>query len=400
MVPNDLPHDEHPKLTPDQDAAARGANQRGGPDAHRPLPTELPQVDPAFHPSNTRERVDRRLAEDKPRHRTQTLFPYLLVRAVAGDTGGGRPLWPSTPCWESCDIHLLPEAVAKFDFGKTVLKPVAGETYRIFVHAWNLGRFAAYGARVKTWWAEPGFFNGTPDPRYQPHFIGGAYFDWGDRDSPDSHGLVEISPAWTVSMNHDAHECLLVAVECATDPWDGVLDANTHRHVAQRNLDLVAGGASVAPMIELLGGLVSAEDTELVVTTGRVSRASFVGAHERGLSEHVEPPAGWNHGGVVLGQEVQPLLAVRPGRAGARVFDLQRTARLPLPRRLLGAGAPVGGPIGQALPGLIQQALGAADLSAASVCAALGAPHAPGVLRLALTDSGGRTGGYSIVVAP
>jgi hypothetical protein len=31
------------------------------------------------------------------------------------------------------------------------LHPVAGQTYRIFVHVWNLGRFAAFGARLRAW---------------------------------------------------------------------------------------------------------------------------------------------------------------------------------------------------------------------------------------------------------
>ena len=59
--------------------------------------------------------------EDRPRHRTQTLFPYLFIRAVPGDRGK-RPLWEPTPFWESCDIHLLPVEAAKFDFSKTVLQ--------------------------------------------------------------------------------------------------------------------------------------------------------------------------------------------------------------------------------------------------------------------------------------
>ena len=90
-------------------------------------------------------------------------------------------------CWESCDIHLMPDVAGPFDFTQTVANPVAGSTYRVFVHVWNLGRLGAYAARLRAWWIEPGFFDGTANPLYTPHFIGGTYFDLGDRDTPLSH---------------------------------------------------------------------------------------------------------------------------------------------------------------------------------------------------------------------
>src|SRR5437870_3430568 len=127
MPNNDLPHDKHPRLDLDEDAKQRGTNQKGEEDEHVKNPhADLPPVDPNYRQSDTNKRIDYLLREDRPRHRTQTLFPYLFIRAVPGDRGGGRPLWPPTACWESCDIHLLPVGAGKFDFTKAVLQPVTG----------------------------------------------------------------------------------------------------------------------------------------------------------------------------------------------------------------------------------------------------------------------------------
>src|SRR5690349_3344065 len=110
MPHTDTPHDEHADLDPRDNAVQRGTNPDDKEDEHAPNShTTLPPVDPRYRQSDTNSRIDRLLREAPPRHRTQTLFPFLFVRAVAGDRGGGRPLWPPIPCWESCDIHLLPD---------------------------------------------------------------------------------------------------------------------------------------------------------------------------------------------------------------------------------------------------------------------------------------------------
>jgi hypothetical protein len=401
MPIDDFPRDMHPELSPNEDAKPRGTNPKGLEDEHlKSLKTELPPVRRDYRQSDTNARIDQLLREDKPRHRIQTLFPYLLIRAVPKDRGAGRPLWPPTVCWESCDIHLLPAKARKFDFGSTVLNPVAGETYKVFVHVWNLGRFAAYGARLKVWWVEPGYFNGTPDPRYQPHFIGGTYFDLGDRDSADSHRLIEVPTPWTVVMNHEGHECLIAAVECATDPWDGAMEANTHRHVAQRNLNLVKGDSSLSSLVSQLGALISREDKQLVITQSSVGRTDFVGAQERGLADSREVPQGWNHGGLVFGKEDRPLVGVRPGRDGMRFFDLRKQKAVPLPDDRLPGGVTLNGELGQELPVLLQQTLGIRDLRATSVARALGSQGEPRLLRFVTTDQADQAGGYSVMVVP
>jgi hypothetical protein len=402
MPDADFPRDKHPEFSSEEDAKQRGATQKGGDDRNVKNPhVELPPFDSNFRPLDLGAKIESRLREDKPRRRTQTLFPYLFTRAVPGDRGARPgPLWPPTVCWESCDIHLMPAGAGAFDFTKTVLQPVAGQSYRVFVHVWNLGRFAAYGARLRAWWVEPGFFNGTTDPRYQPHFIGGAYFDLGDRDSAQSHRLIEVTTPWKVVMNNDAHECLITAVECATDPWDGVMDANTHRHVAQRNVNLVEGSASIVTVVGRLGSLMSKGDTLLLITHSSVGRTNFVGAHERGVSVSSEAAAGWNHSGLAFGNENRPIAAVRPGRDRMQYFDLGHLGQLPLPRSGLGKGIPVTHGLERELPILLGKTLRMDDPSGASAAAALGGLGAASVIRFVTTDSAGKSMGYSVVVAP
>jgi hypothetical protein len=402
MAGPDLPPEEHPELDPAQDAALRGMTSSGLEDEHPPrIHADLPPVDPNYRQSDVNARIDRLLREAPPRHRAQTLFPFLFIRAVPGDRGGGRPLWPPIPCWESCDIHLLPAAVAGgFDFSKTVLHPVAGDTYRVFVHVWNLGRFAAYGARLRAWWIEPGFFNGTNDPRYTPHFIGGTYFDLGDRDSGQSHHLIEVRPSWIVQMNQPAHECLIAVVDCATDPWDGSIDANRRRHVAQRNLDLVGGSEDLAPVVAQLAAMFGAGQ-QLLVASSSVDGVDLTGAVKRGVSSRRDAPRGWDHTALTTGTENRPIAAVRPGPDGLRFYPLDGVRGLPDPRVPLEGGAPVEGELGQALPELLRRALGVPSLSGANVAVAItGRPDRPGLLRFVLTDRGGRNGGYSVLTAP
>jgi hypothetical protein len=294
---------------------------------------------------------------------------------------------------------LLPATAGSFDFTRTVLRPVTSQTYRIFIHVWNLGRFAAYGARLRAWWVEPGFFNGTPDPRYQAHFIGGAYFDLGDRDSGHAHRLIEVQPPWTVQMNQPAHECLIVAVECATDPWDGAMEANTHRHVAQRNLDLMGGSANLAPLVGELGGKFGAGQ-QLLVAHSSVAKVDLAGAKEHALSSGPEAPRGWNHTALTIDAESRPIAAVRPSPDGLRFFNLRDAQQLPEPGTPLDGGAPVDGALEQALPALLQRAFGVPSLSGANIAAAFGNPTQARALRFVLTDRGGHTGGYSVLAAP
>ena len=157
----------------------------------------MPRPNRRYRPSETAKRAQELLQSNKPKRRTQTLFPYLIIRTAPGDAGA-RPISPPAMPWECCDIHLIPAGIGAFDFGQTLLKPLPGETYRVFVHIWNLGRFSAYGARLRVWSVEPGFYRGQAGTTYHPKYIGGAYFNLDDRDGTNSHRLVELTRPWTV----------------------------------------------------------------------------------------------------------------------------------------------------------------------------------------------------------
>jgi hypothetical protein len=238
--------DVHPSLDDAEDQEQRG----GDPSRHETEPSpSFPADDPNWEPhkpSGKTEEALKGLRPDKPRRRADEILPYLLVRAIPGDRGS-RPLWPPVACWNSPDILLMQGGSGPFDPAVAVVSPTVEETYRVFVHVWNLGPAPAYGARVRVWWVEPGFFGGTGDPRYTPHFIGGRYLDLGDRTSGNAHRLVEVG-RWTVIGNQEAHECLLAVLDSALDPWTGALNGND-RHVGQRNLTLLSGSQSLMALL-------------------------------------------------------------------------------------------------------------------------------------------------------
>ncbi|MFL6083834.1 MAG: hypothetical protein ACJ74F_11635 [Mycobacterium sp.] len=383
----------------------RGTNQDGEPDTRTtPGRTGLPPRNPRFRPSDTGAKATRILGKLAPKSRIDTFFPYLILRTTQGDTGA-RPLSSATPAWESCDVHLMPQGGAPFDFAKTVLKPVPGQTYRVFVHAWNLGKFAAYGARVRAWSVELGFFPGVASSRYQPRYIGGAYFELGDRDSGDAHRLVEVSPGWTVSQTAGGHETLVAAVEAATDPWDGVMQSSTHRHVAQRSLALASAGDDIWSLVSLLGSKMTSADQTMIIGHGGVSRASLAGAQSRGLSSSANP-TGWNHSGVFgFSDDRRPLAGVRRVANKLRFFDRSHPGTIPLPGSSLAQGIEIPD-IAKYLPVYLRDVLHAPDLKASSIVHALGLPAGSArVLRFQTSEQSnsfppGRSGGFSILLTP
>jgi hypothetical protein len=383
----------------EKDAKQRGRSQSGRADEVRVEPKRgLPRVNRAYRISSVNQRIDRLIRSDKPRARIKTFFPYLFVRSAPGDMGA-RPLQAPMVSWESCDIHLMPVASRGFDFSKTVLQPVVGQMYKVFVHTWNLGRFAAYGARLRVWWVEPGFFNGTISDQYQPHYIGGAFFSLGDRDSTASHRLIEVPQPWRVPATNLAHECLIAAVDCATDPWDGVMQSSTHRHVAQRNLSLITGSNSLDPPVRRLGAMMTDQDTEMLVGHLAIKHAGLSGAQERGFAGAGDVSS-WDHtGDLVIGGDLKLLVGIRRTPNGLRTFDLRRLGMIPLPGSSAAAGRPVTN-LSSALPKLIETTLGIRSLRASEVAGAMATPAAARVLRFAVTGASGRTSGYTIIVAP
>jgi hypothetical protein len=244
---------EHQPLTAQQDASERGAGSHDGIGAH-PDPGPGPDGDPGWQPDEGFIGAVRKtfhgLLGDKRRYiRNDTFWPYLVIRAMPGDKGA-RALWPPTATWESPDLLLMPADVhGPFDRSQLVAQPVAGRSYRVFVHVWNLGRHPAIGVRVRAWWVQPGFFNPATSTQFPPTMIGGAWVNLGDRTQPTCHQIVEIGTPWTVVQDNDAHECLLAAADCFGDTWSGSLDANGDRHVGQRNLTIASASFDLGPLL-------------------------------------------------------------------------------------------------------------------------------------------------------
>jgi hypothetical protein len=341
---------------------------------------ELPPDNPAWVPGAVSDRIHRlyggRLAEQP---KDELWFPHLLIRAAPGDTGA-RPVWEPVPCWLSPDLHLIPSG-APLDLAQAVQQPVAGKSYTVLVHVWNLGRFPAFGVTVRAWWVEPGFFAGTPDPLYQPHYIGGTFTELGDRNSGEAHRLVRIPQPWTVVPNNEAHECLMAVVESFADPWTGVLAPNADRHVGQRNLTIFVGAADAEGLLGQLDKKLKAGD-RLTLDAGPVAPAWLGGAMERGVARSADSAPG--RGPLNLGPPMARLAKLRKGDATWPAGDDRQ------PRGLAGA---------------VRTALGArgttaAHLLAGKALAQVGLGTGPGGSGAAALHLGAQGGGYSIVLIP
>jgi len=254
----------------------------------------------------------------KDQKRDRLWFPHLLIRSHAGDRGE-RPVWPSTPSWLSPDILLFPTAQVPpggpVDLSRAVVSPTVGVTYTVGVHIWNLGRFPAHGIRVKVWWVEPGFFSGVPDPRYNPHFLGGVWAELGDRESGHAHGIVLLPDTWTIQDTGLLHQCLLATLECATDPWTGALDANHDRHVGQRNLSLIGPDDDAAALLKQLHERFDVGETLRIGIAG-ARTASLRGAVQRHEASSEKDATAWP----VRMNKTRSLATVRSTRDGMTVI--------------------------------------------------------------------------------
>ena len=186
--------------------------------------------------------------DKKPR---ESFMPYVLIRSFAGDHGT-RPLHDTIPFWESPDIwtaagapNVTPEIPPNPGGTVTVGKPNT-----LYAHVWNLGRAPIAGVRVEWYWFNPslGFNEATAN------LIGITGVELSARGFPGCHKLVKCPQAWVPVMENGGHECLVARVSAFGDPlnssheWDAWAD----RHVAQRNISVVAANADVR---KLLGSL-------------------------------------------------------------------------------------------------------------------------------------------------
>lgn len=185
-----------------------------------------------------------------PGTRDHLYLPYLLMRANAGDLGA-RPV--VGPFWESPDILLLagvdPSAAPDRppDLGQTAL---AGRPNTLYAHVWNFGRSSAPNIVVEFHWCDPALGIGPAGL----HLVGVTTLSLGDRSSGHNHTIVKCPVAWVPTFVNGGHECLLVRVwdESSDGLGDPPWDAALNRHVAQRNIHVVAAGDQ--PHLALLHG--------------------------------------------------------------------------------------------------------------------------------------------------
>jgi len=255
---------DHPILTAKEDGEQRGDTP---PDAfgHAEAPTG--DLDPDWKRSDDvkgeAERLIKGMGGERRPHR-EDVYPYLLIRAHSPGDRAVRPTWPGIPCWESPDILLI-DAVytGPFSPSRLVASPTAGRRYRVFVRVWNLGLVPAVGVHVRAWYVDPGFFGGDPtNPAYQPQPIGIAVVPQLDeRTKPGAMQVVELDATWDIPSSLTGHECLMATASCPLDVWTGTLDANHDRHVAQRNLTIMAGTDNLKALLLTLGQRVTKAGT-------------------------------------------------------------------------------------------------------------------------------------------
>jgi hypothetical protein len=400
--------------------------QRGTdpPNVIRTAPPVAPPLDPKFQPDpalleSLKAAYKSKAGRGRPNR--EDVLPYLLVRAFAPGDRGARPTWTPTPCWESPDLLLINASyTGPFDPSQCVGTPLSGNTYRVFVRAFNLGMLPAVGTQVTAYYVEPGFFNGQPG--YEPHLVGAAYAEFADRTRPGSVQVVEVKPPWTIPVSLTGHECLLATVSCLADPWRGVLDANHDRHVGQRNLTIAVGHSNLGGLTGRLAGEIPAGGALEIMHGGpavipllaAVSGGKLPDAGSGRDLPVIAPSLTDIRHGVHVNGQLHVMTAVRRDSDFAVApteIVTSATARTAPATAILRDASPnfldtvaISGTSKQA-PAVLSEAitrmLDIGNLEAGSIAAALGGPpQSAHLLRFVATDpAGALTGGYSIVVA-
>jgi hypothetical protein len=189
------------------------------------------------------------LLEKLKKHgRADQFAPYLLIRSVLGDRGD-RPI--NVTFWESPDIWTAPgdptsSPEIPTSHGGTL---VVGQPNTVYAHVWNLGLAPLLGVRVEFFWFNPSLAIDGAHAR----LIGTAVCELSGRALPGSHKLVKCPKPWIPVMENGGHECLIARVSGIGDP----IGANewapwANRHVAQRNVSVVAANAATGNLVQSL----------------------------------------------------------------------------------------------------------------------------------------------------
>jgi hypothetical protein len=137
----------------------------------------------------------------------------------------GMPWWESTAIW----------TVSGTDPSGPPGQPVAGQPTYVWAHVLNTGNTPVQNATVNFYWANPSVgFDRTTATR-----IGSSFVSLCERDEADVLCLT----AWVPAFVNGGHECLVAeAFHPSLDPLPpgNAFHADTDRHVAQRNLSVLA----------------------------------------------------------------------------------------------------------------------------------------------------------------
>lgn len=136
-----------------------------------------------------------------------------------------------TPWWESMAIWTVPGNDPLGPPGP----PVAGQPCYVWARVLNTGNLPVQNATVNFYWANPGLgFDRTTATRIGSSYVSLCY--------PDACDVLCLTP-WVPAFVHAGHACLVVEVFHPTlDPLppESAFHADMDRHVAQRNLSVLA----------------------------------------------------------------------------------------------------------------------------------------------------------------
>jgi hypothetical protein len=310
-----------------------------------------------------------------PGTRGDLYLPYLLMRANAGDLGA-RPV--AGPFWESPDILLL----AGVDPAQAPDQPPglgqtasAGKPNTLYARVWNFGRSSAPNVVVEFSWCDPSLGIGPGGV----HLIGVTVISLGDRSSGQSHRIVKCPVAWVPTFVNGGHECLLVRVwdessdGLGTPPWDAALN----RHVAQRNIHVVAAGEQPQALRLLHSATLGAATAVLPVTfkVGPLYGEAASVAVERAAPHSM------------------PWLQLRTGVRGQFPTQAAQTGDVQL-----SAPTTVGGGPGTGDAGTSHQVVGDDQEVTLSTGDAIPPPGQAHVYRVTATQQGQVFGGYTVVL--
>lgn len=302
-------------------------------------------------------------------------LPFLFMRANPGDLGT-RPV-VGAPFWESPDIFILAGVTPALApalppaLGQVAL---AGQPNTIYAHVWNFGKAEASEVVVEFYWVDPslGISPGSV------HLIGQTFMSLGAKGSGRSHAVVKCPEDWTPTYVNGGHECLLVRVwDNPSDlPGEPKFDASINRHVAQRNIHVVAPVAAHALMLG--GGALApapALSQPLLIKVGPLYGAAAQVAVERVSPNSVS----W--------------LQLHTGKRG--VFPAMATPTgVPAlsPPTTAGGGFPIAGGASQ------QQVQGDDQQVAFTTTDNAPGPGEAHVYRVSATQAGVTFGGYTVVI--